>query len=111
MSLEPLRLDGVPAFVSYDPHEDTFVGKVHGLSEDLLFRGDSLEELKANFKSVLEDFYARTASEQYDIIKQYSGFLELRVGSQLHKKLADEAAANYQTVPELAVEILQDYLY
>jgi predicted HicB family RNase H-like nuclease len=74
------------ADIKYNAEDERFDGVVVGASEDLSFSGESIEELKANFRKIVDEHLNRCAAKG---LKPYgfAGKVILRVSGDLHRKL------------------------
>lgn len=53
---EMIEYKGYHAKVEYSPEDGTFVGRVVGISDTLVFDGQSIEELQTMFHRSLDDY-------------------------------------------------------
>ena len=89
-----LRYKGYSGTVEYDESVNLLVGKVSGLKQALiLYEGDTVENLKKDFKEAVDDYLETCKAEGRVPEKPYNGKLLLRMTSQLHSDAADKASS------------------
>ena len=71
--------------------DDTFVGTVLGVDDSLTFTGNTVDELKASFKQSIDNYIEICKKLDKDPHKQYSGTFNIRISSNVHRYLANEA--------------------
>ena len=51
-----MEYKGYRAKVEYSPGDETFIGKVFGIADTLVFDGQSIEELQTMFRASIDDY-------------------------------------------------------
>lgn len=79
------------AVVEFDADLGMFHGEVQGLQDIITFQGKSVQELEREMKTSIEEYLAFCKKKGKAPGKSFSGTLNLRMDSELHKKINLEA--------------------
>jgi len=94
--------------IYYSEEDQTFFGKIEGISDSITFEGESVNELKTAFAEAVEDYIAICKDVGKDPLKPYKGTFNVRIESELHKKIALEAAKRGISLNQLVEEAIKD---
>ena len=84
-----LKYKNFIATVKYSAEDELFIGRIECIDSVVSFEGNSVKELKTAFKDAVEsylDFCQRKGISSPQ--KSYSGSINIRLNSELHKKIA-----------------------
>ena len=101
-----LEYEGYRALIEFSQEDDTFVGKVVGIDDQIVFDGKSVRELKRNFKAVVDNYVAHCRERGEEPEREYSGRFNLRLSPEQHRKLARDARRQGKSLNELVAERL-----
>jgi predicted HicB family RNase H-like nuclease len=76
----------------FSMEDEVFYGKILGINDLISFEGSSVKELKISFEEAVEDYVYLCEKTGKDPFKSYKGSLNVRIGPDLHKKAAENAA-------------------
>lgn len=79
------------ATVEFDSDLGIFHGEVQGLQDVITFQGKSVTELQREMKVSIEDYISFCKKKGKTPGRSFSGVLNLRMDSELHKKINFEA--------------------
>ncbi len=79
-----MKYRGYAARIDFDAVDRIFVGRVLGMSDQLVFHGASVEELVADFEFAVSHYLSDCAKEGRSPEKPASGKLLLRLPPELH---------------------------
>jgi predicted HicB family RNase H-like nuclease len=96
-----LEYDDYIGTVNYSAEDDVFYGKIEGINDLVLFEGESVSELKGNFKEAINDYLTTCEELGKEPNKVYKGVFNVRVPSNIHKKLSIIASKNGLKLNEL----------
>lgn len=82
-----LEYNGYHAKIEMSVEDELFVGSVLGINDSLNFHGNSIAELKKAFEECIDDYIEMCKHFKKSPEKEYSGSFNVRIGSELHKKL------------------------
>ena len=84
-----LHHKGYNGSVKYSEEDKCLYGKVLGLRNSLiLYEGNSLDELKADFETSVENYLYRCIRKGIEPEKPYNGVLNICISSDTHLKIA-----------------------
>lgn len=105
-----MEYKGYHAKVEYSPEDETFIGKVFGIADTLVFDGQSIEELQTMFHASIDDYLklCREIGKQPD--REYRGTFNVRVPVELHREAALAAESRDISLNQLVTEALRRYV-
>ena len=84
-----LHHKGYNGSVEYSDTDKCLYGKILGLRNSLiLYEGNSLDELKADFETGVESYLDRCVKKGIEPEKPYSGVLNISISTDTHVKFA-----------------------
>ncbi|MCD8141314.1 MAG: type II toxin-antitoxin system HicB family antitoxin [Planctomycetaceae bacterium] len=81
------------ALIRYSEEDGCLIGRVLGISDVVLFEGESVEQIRAEFKKSLDDYLALCKEEGKEPERPYSGKIIVRMPPELHRRVAIAAEA------------------
>lgn len=102
-----LSYKGYEARLEYDTGSDEFFGIVTNIPDTIHFQGRSIDELREEFKNSVEAYLAHCKKIGKSPQKPYSGKFVLRVSPDLHRRLAEAARKNDESLNTLASRALE----
>jgi predicted HicB family RNase H-like nuclease len=105
--INSLTYDGYTAGIHYSPADEVFFGKLIGVNDLVSFEGTSVEELKQSMKEAVDDYIETCKTLGKSPEKSYKGVFNVRVSSDLHKKLALLASQYDVTLNDFVKSVLQ----
>ena len=101
-----LEYEGYHATITYDADDELFVGEVFGIADSLNFHGSSIEELKQMFAQSIDNYLYLCKQVGKDPEKEFKGSFNVRIPSELHKKISMLAAQQKITLNQYVVNAL-----
>jgi predicted HicB family RNase H-like nuclease len=93
--METLKYKGYEGTIRFDLEDNCLYGKVEGMAKDLiLFEGNTLTELKEDFKNAIDDYIDLCKTKNIKPRKQCSGVFQVRLSPFLHSKAIEYAQIN-----------------
>ena len=102
-----MKYKGYLGNVSYDSDAKIFHGDVLGLKDVITFQGTTVKEIEQAFKDSIDDYIAWCKERGEKPEKTFSGNLRIRISSDLHAKLAQEAVIQSVSLNSLIIDKLQ----
>ena len=99
---------GYTARVEYDERDNIFVGRVLGIRTMISFHGKTVDQLRKEFRSVVEDYVSDCKEQGVHPEKPASGKILLRVPPEVHGAALVAAKASGKSLNQWATEILQE---
>ena len=98
---------GYSARIEFDERDNIFVGRVLGLRAIIGFHGETVAELRAEFKTAVEEFLQDCKEHGILPEKPASGKLMLRVPPEVHGAALVAAQAAGKSLNQWATEVLE----
>lgn len=89
---------GYTGVVEFDPELSLFAGHVIDLRDEIYFEGESVEELTASMRRAVDHYLRVCETRGEEPERPFSGKLNLRLGSDLHRAAAVAAAAEGESL-------------
>lgn len=101
-----LEYKGYHATITYDADDELFIGEVFGITDSLNFHGSSIEELKQMFAQSIDNYLDLCKQIGKESEKEFKGSFNVRIPSELHKKISMLAAQQKITLNQYVVNAL-----
>lgn len=98
---------GYTARIEFDERDNIFVGRVLGLRTMISFHGETVDQLRREFKAAIDDFLDDCKKQGIRPEKAASGKLMLRVPPEVHGAALVAAEAAGKSLNQWAIEVLQ----
>jgi predicted HicB family RNase H-like nuclease len=102
-----MTIDSYKAKIQYDAEIDMFRGEILGLNGGADFYGNSLSELREEFKKSLKIFLEICQEKGIPAIKEYSGKFNLRIPPKLHSEVAVQAITEEKSINQWVTDTLE----
>ena len=87
--MDYLEYKGYKGSVEYSKADNCLLGKVLGMSKDLiLYEGNDINELCADFEAGIDSYLAGCLTDGVELRKPYSGTLDIRISPEVHSRTA-----------------------
>ncbi|MBT6314733.1 MAG: type II toxin-antitoxin system HicB family antitoxin [Alphaproteobacteria bacterium] len=80
--------NGYTARVEYDDDDQIFFGQIAGITDNVEFHGETVQELRAAFEEAVEDYIGTCAKIGKEPQKPYSGRVMFRIDPETHRRAA-----------------------
>ena len=101
-----IKYRGFTARIDYDASHRIFVGRVLGMSEQLLFHGGDVDELHADFEFAIDHYIEECKKEGRSPERPASGKLLLRLPPDIHAAAMVAAASADKSLNQWVVEVV-----
>ena len=98
---------GYTARVEYDERDNIFVGRVLGIRTMISFHGETVDQLREEFGTAVDDYIADCKDQAVRPEKPASGKILLRLPPEVHGAALIAAQASGKSLNQWATEILQ----
>ena len=95
------------ATVHFNSNDKVFYGKIEGISDLISFEGDTVQSLKSAFEEACEDYLQICKDLKKLPIKSYKGSFNVRIPSELHRKLSDKAIISGQPINRIVQNAIE----
>ncbi len=86
-----MKYKGYEATVEFDAEDRIFFGRVIGTRDVIAFDGQTVDELEASFRAVVDEYLEDCQRVGKDPDKPCSGRFNLRISPELHRKAVHTA--------------------
>ncbi len=107
---EVLKYKGYEGSIEFDTDDEILFGKILFINDLVLYEGNTIAELKKDFKLAVDDYIETCRAIDKVPQKSYSGTFNIRIGNEAHHILAQEAELHDVTLNSYIKEILDDYI-
>ena len=105
-----LEYKGYNGTVEYSKADNILFGKVLGIKGFISYKGDSVQALKEDFESTVDDYLKDCAEDGIEPQRPYKGSFNVRISPDLHRSLALYSASHGQTLNSTVEEALKRYV-
>ena len=106
-----MKYKGYWAEIRYSDEDECFYGIIEGLKNtSISFEGDTVKDLKTDFKNVIDYYLENCKQNQEQPEKQCKGSLNVRLGVELHNKAKMKSIEKNISINELIKEAVSMYL-
>lgn len=105
-----LEYKGYHANVELDFSDKIFIGSVLGIDDSLNFHGKTVEELQEQFEICIDDYIKMCEHFGKTPEKEYKGSFNVRIPSEMHKKLDMMAVSQGTKINQLIIKAIDCYL-
>lgn len=99
---------GYTGVFEFDPDLKLFAGHVIDLSDEIYFEGESVEKLEASMRRAVDHYLEVCEARQEEPARPFSGRLNVRLGSELHRAAAVAAATEGRSLNTWLKRVVSD---
>jgi len=104
-----IEYKGYLGTVEFSSEDMVFHGKIHGINDLVTFEADTVENLVSSFHAAVDDYIAICIRYDKEPEKAYSGQFNVRINTDLHKKLSLYASREGITLNQCVSRALAEY--
>lgn len=102
-----LKHKNYTGIVEYDADGKIFTGEVLGLRDVITFQGRTPEELEESFRQSVDYYLELCARDGTEPQKPFSGRFNLRIDPDLHRRIAERAAQERESLNQWVAQVLE----
>lgn len=102
--MNAMTYKGYAALVEFDAEDRVFTGRLLGIEDIVTFHGTSVDDLERAFHEAVDHYLEVSERTGRKAQKPYSGKLMLRIGPDLHAKVATAAEIAGKSINQWAAE-------
>ena len=106
--MNTMTTQGYTARVDFDERDNIFVGRVLGVRDIISFHGETVDQLRGEFESAVQDYLTDCEERGISPDRPTSGKLLLRMPPEVHGKALVAAQAAGKSLNQWATEVLQE---
>ena len=104
-----MKYKGYTALIEYSAEDECFVGQVVGIRHAIIFDGTSVEEIRANFEEMIDDYPAMCADLE-QVPNQPVSEIMVSVSPELFAKASRKAEYDGVPVQKIMETALQKFV-
>ena len=97
--------------VEYSREDNCLFGKVVGIKSLLSYEGDSIHELEADFRSVIDEYLEDCVERNVTPETPFKGTFNIRISPELHRNIAIYAMEHGKTLNAVVEEAIGNMVY
>jgi len=101
-----IEYKGYTGVFEFDTELELFSGLVVDLRDQIYFEGESVEQLKASMHRAVDHYLEVCAARGEEPEKPFSGKLNVRLGTDLHRAVAVAAAARGESINSWLIHVV-----
>lgn len=105
---DTMTYKGYIGSVKYSEEDEVFHGKIEGISDLIMYEGQSVTELKAAFHEAVDDYLETCKEMGREPQKSYKGSFNVRVPFDLHRKAVEKAIRLGISLNQLVQKALEE---
>ena len=105
-----LEYKGYHTKIEFDSKDFILRGKIEGIHDLVNFECDSIQDIEKEFHEAVDDYleFCKEVGKEPD--KEYKGTFNVRISPELHKKLAQVAFQNGDTLNASVEKAISEYV-
>lgn len=105
-----LSYKGYHAKVEYDAESKVLFGKIEGISDLVNFEAENAADIEREFQEAVEDYLSFCEEVGKKPDKEYTGTFNIRISSDLHKKIAEKALKEGESLNKSVEKAISNYV-
>ena len=105
-----MEYKGYTGSVEYSSEDNLLFGRLVGIRDRILFDGEDVKTLQANFRGAVDEYLAFCEAEGKTPDKPFKGSLNIRIPAELHRTLALTAEMEHKSLNSVIAERLSGTL-
>lgn len=101
-----IEYKGYTGVFEFDADLELFSGYVVDLRDQIYFEGESVEQLKASMHRAVDHYLEVCAARGEEPDRLFSGRLNVRLGTDLHRSVAVAAAARGESINSWLIQVV-----
>lgn len=93
--------------VHYSNQDETFYGKIEGITDLITFEGQTVKELKKAFKEAIEDYIELCSDLGKPAMRSFKGSFNVRISPQLHGRAFEKATLKGKSLNQFVQEAIE----
>jgi len=105
-----LNYKGYFGSVEFSDKDDVFHGRIIGINDHITYEGDSVKNLRRDFKSAVDEYLETCAELGKEPEKAYKGSFNVRIEPALHRQLAVYSLSHGKSLNTTVAEAIKNYI-
>jgi len=96
--------------VEFSDEDNVFFGRLIGINDRILFEGDSVTNLRNNFKEAVDDYFEICKNMGKEPERVYKGTFNVRIAPTLHRDLSIYSETHGMSLNSTVEEAIRSYI-
>jgi predicted HicB family RNase H-like nuclease len=105
-----LSYKGYFGSVEFSDEDDVFHGRIIGINDHITYEGDSVQSLRQDFISAVDEYLETCAELGKNPEKAYKGTFNIRIEPVLHRQLAIFSSSRGKSLNATVEEAIKNYI-
>ena len=105
-----LEYKGYHAKIDYDAGNHSLFGKIEGINDLVTFESDHPMKIEEEFQSAVDDYLAFCKEVGKKPEKEYKGRFNVRIDPELHRKIAERAIKDHESLNAVVEKAIAAYV-
>jgi len=105
-----MKHKGYLGSVNYNDEDKIFYGRVEYIRSLISYEGHDVESLQNSFQEAVDDYIELARTQNIELEQSFKGSLNIRTGSELHRRAAIAAKQKGINLNKLVNEAIEQYL-
>jgi predicted HicB family RNase H-like nuclease len=105
-----LNYKGYFGSVEFSDEDDVFHGRIIGINDRITYEGDSVQSLREDFYSAIDDYLNVCAELGKEPEKSYKGTFNVRIEPALHRQLVVYSSSHGKSLNAVVAEAISNYV-
>ncbi len=105
-----LEYKGYHTKIEFDSEDFVLRGKIEGINDLVNFECEDVKDIEKEFHEAVDDYLEFCKEVGKEPAKEYKGTFNIRINPELHKKLANVAMKNGDTLNASVEKAIQEYV-
>ena len=105
-----LKYKGYFGSVEFSDEDDIFHGKIIGISDHITYEGDSVQSLRQDFITAIDEYLNVCTELGKEPEKAYKGTFNVRIEPALHRQLVIYSTSHGKSLNAIVEEAISNYV-
>lgn len=105
-----MKYKGYYGSVHFDANALIFYGKIEFIRALISYEGTNAKQLKKSFEDAINDYLVMCKEQKIEPEKPFKGSLNIRIGHELHKRVAIAAELSHLSINKFIANVLDQAL-
>ncbi|MBC8440287.1 MAG: type II toxin-antitoxin system HicB family antitoxin [Deltaproteobacteria bacterium] len=108
--METIKYKGFIGSVEVSIADNCIHGKILFINDLITYQANGLDQIEQEFQEAVEDYFETCKELKIDPLKSFNGSFNVRVGSELHQRLALNAIEKDKNINSIVKKAIEKYL-
>lgn len=105
-----MEYQGYHAKIEFSAEDGAFIGKVFGITDTLIFDGETVAELTEMFHQTIDDYIKLCEESGKTPEKEFKGSFNIRISPETHRRIALKAEQKSVSINQVVNDAIESFL-